>query len=350
MAVAKKHKVTVFHIVSDSNSEKKLEITHKVNKGLHTYIAYVKSTNNPFAKAYYFWLAFRELLQKESQFDMVHLNTLYPFGIFCLYLKWFKKLPFIISEHWTGYVTFSKFTFFRKRLTKLILKNSERFCPVSSDLRNNVFTKFKVAVASTIVPNVVDTNSFTPVHQASHQFTILHISNMKDSHKNVSGILRTIQEFAKLEKNFTFILMGENSHRYQEKATELGIENHIEFMNHMPHSEVPKIMNKANVFMLFSNYENLPCVILESFSCGVPVITTDVGGIKEFFPENFGKLIGVRDEQQLLDAIIHYRKQHMTQAQKSKMHEYVKENFSLEKVCDAFDNIYQEILQNNHTQ
>ena len=35
---------------------------------------------------------------------MVHLNSLYPFGIFALHQKWFKKKPFIVSEHWTGYL------------------------------------------------------------------------------------------------------------------------------------------------------------------------------------------------------------------------------------------------------
>ena len=58
----------------------------------------------------------------------------------------------------------------------------------------------------------------------------------------------------------------------------------IEFINHIPQQELVSHLQSASIFVLFSNYENLPCVILEAFSCGVSVIATKVGGIQEFFP------------------------------------------------------------------
>ncbi len=102
-------------------------------------------------------------------------------------------------------------------------------------------------------------------------------------------------------------------------------------------------MQSADVFALFSNYENLPCVILESFSCGLPVISTDVGGISEFFPKNFGKLITKQDSEKLLESILHFYKKEK-KYDVSKMHQYVIDNFSTEVVGKAFLTCYNKAI------
>jgi glycosyltransferase involved in cell wall biosynthesis len=346
MAVSKKHKITVFHIVSDSNCKKNIEIISLDKEGVQTYIAYIKQTNNRLLKAYYFMLAFFKLLGKESNFDLVHLNEFYPFGVFSLYLKWFKRIPFVISEHWTGYITQEKIPWTQRKLSKLILKHASIICPVSEDLQKNIFKKIGVKIPCKVVPNVVNTEIFFPTNTKNQVFTILHISNMKDDHKNVSGILKSVQLFSEKYSNFKLILLGENSISYKKKAKELNLEANIEFINHIPHEEVPKILQKSDVFLLFSNYENLPCVILESFSSGIPVISTNVGGISEFFPKGFGKLIDVNNQKELLESLLYYQKYKTTQKQKEIMHKYVQEHFSETHICHLFNTVYQNVLSN----
>lgn len=344
VAVAKKYKVTVFHIVSNPNSKKKLEIISELKNGVQSHIAYINASKNPFLKIYLFLIAFLKLLKKESEFDVVHLNELYPFGIFSLYLKWIQKIPFVITEHSTSYLTNSRFPFFQRQITRLVLKNSARFCPVSYNLGKTIFQKFNIHVPYTIVPNVVNTDLFYPKFETLECFTMLHISSMKNEHKNISGLLKTVSEFSKNYANFKLILLGESSAKYKKEAADLGLTSKIEFMNHIPHEEVPNLINKASIFLLFSNFENLPCVILESFSCGIPVISTDVGGIKEFFPSDFGKLIQPKDTTQLLNALLVFKDISFSNEKKIKMHEFVKNTCGEEQVSRLFDEVYQNAL------
>ena len=102
-AVAMKHKVTVLHIITDENLAIKKEIEFAKINNIETYIGYVKKTKNPFLKWKRFISIFIELSSKISDFDVIHVNTLFPFGLFALYLKLTKNSPYIISEHWTGY-------------------------------------------------------------------------------------------------------------------------------------------------------------------------------------------------------------------------------------------------------
>ncbi|MCB4234228.1 glycosyltransferase family 4 protein [Kaistella anthropi] len=55
--------------------------------------------------------------------------------------------------------------------------------------------------------------------------------------------------------------------------------------------EVSEKMRASDCFVLFSDYENFPCVLLESLSTGTPVIATKVGGIPEVVNEKNGILI-----------------------------------------------------------
>jgi glycosyltransferase involved in cell wall biosynthesis len=137
-------------------------------------------------------------------------------------------------------------------------------------------------------------------------------------------------------------LIGENSKKYIDLAKTLEIEHKITFIEHIPHNEVVKHLQKADVLVLFSNYENLPCVILESFSCGTPVISTNVGGISEFFPKEFGFLITPKDENQLLEQLKKlYNKPIL---KKEEMHDYAVINFDKKNIAITFSNLYQKIV------
>lgn len=347
ISVARMHKVTVFHMVSNPKSEKNIEIITEQNNGVTSHIAYVRAARNPVTKIYLFLVAFHRLLQKESQFDLVHLNQIYPYGFFSLYLKWCKGIPFVITDHWTGYLTTAKFPVLKRKMIRRILKNAAHFCPVTLNLGKTIMTKFKIQIPYTIVPNVVNTDRFFPTFQKPEIYTLLHISSMKEAHKNISGILKTVADYSKKDENFRLILLGEASDSYRKEAENLGISDKIEFINHVPHEEVPKLINKASVFLLFSHFENLPCVILESFSCGIPVISTDVGGINEFFPKDFGRLIDVNNSQQLLKAIEDFKTMDFSEAKKREMHDFVKNTCSEEQICRCFDEVYHKVLKNN---
>ena len=341
--VSAMHTVSVLHIISKPRISK-TEIEVEKDNDLHTYIAYIKPSKNPFLKLYRFWFAYQALLKEIGGFDIVHLNKLYPFGLLALHLKKIKKLPYIISEHWTGYHLKEKksLPWLEQILSKKITANASFVCPVSSDLKNSML-KSGLRGNYQIIPNVVNTTLFKPTLKTSKVFTITHISSLLDKHKNISGMLRVAKQLEDCIDSFQWNFIGGTEGQFKNLIKNLDFKkNQVCFIDHIDHKKVPGFLNASDVFILFSNYENLPCVILEAFSCGVSVIATKVGGIQEFFPNEFGFLIDKKNEQQLLDKIMNLYKE--PKNQQPIMHQYAIDNFSSEKICDSFTKLYREAL------
>ena len=64
-------------------------------------------------------------------------------------------------------------------------------------------------------------------------------------------------------------------------------------------------MPHADFFVLFSNYENAPVVISEALAVGLPIVSSNVGGISEMINEEIGFLIDRKDEKALKEKILY---------------------------------------------
>jgi glycosyltransferase involved in cell wall biosynthesis len=344
-AVSLQHLVSVIHIVSTKNTSI-LGVEKQKSKQLTTFIGYVKFTNNPLLKFLRFIRLFYKIKKEINDYDVIHLNILYPFGIIALLQNVLKNKPYIISEHWTGYHVpkVNTISFIEKYLSKIIAKKATYICPVSNHLAK-AMQSFGLNGTYKPVPNVVDTSQFTPVKKNTNQFKIVHISSLKDAHKNITGMLHAAKLIEGDIPNFIWTFIGGNDNEYKNTIQELNFSSaKIQFVEHLEHSEMTPLLQQAHLFVLFSNYENLPCVILESFSSGVPVISTNVGGIEEYFPKEFGAFVTKNNSNELAEKIISFYK---TPIQKQEeMHNYAIHNFSKERIAEQFSDIYKETLNN----
>ena len=338
-AVSLKHRVSVLHIISDKNCDQKIKIVTQQINNVETHIAYLKPTKNKIVKVYKFWKAYKLLIKKIDPIDLVHLNEIYPFGIFALHLKAKKKIPYVISEHWSGYKTsmIYKINIIQKTITKKITKESTFILPISKDLGKSMKKQgFKGNYEH--VPNVVDTYKFIPTNNKEEVFTIVHISNMIDEYKNISGIIRVVKKLESKIDLFKIKLIGAKPKNLILKIEKEGLSSKVEFIDYLPQEEMIVHLQKAHLLLMFSNQENLPCTILEAFSCGIPVISTNVGGIPEYFPKEFGFLVNPNDEEVLLEKILHLYRNPIDL--KEKMHQYAVNNFSRHKISELFSSIY----------
>jgi len=342
-AVSLQHKVSVVHIISDKSiSKSKIELNTLNN--VHTYIGYLKHTSNPFLKLLRYFNTYKRLLTQIGDFDLIHLNVLFPFGLLALHQKITKKKPFIISEHWTGYLKSQnhKISAFQKVLLKIITKNAAFVCPVSNNLKNSMLN-FGLKGNYNPIPNVVDTDLFCPKTTDTPIFTIIHVSNMNDEHKNISDMLRVARELEDKIPDFVWNFIGGESDQFSQLIDQLNFKRKsINFINHISQKELATYFQNSDLFVLFSNYENLPCVILESFSSGLPVIATNVGGISEYFPRDFGSLITKNNTEQLLEKIVNVYNNPIKD--KIKMQLYAENNFSKVEIATSFTELYHSAL------
>jgi len=81
------------------------------------------------------------------------------------------------------------------------------------------------------------------------------------------------------------VIVGGKSGSYFQKifnlVQDLGINNDVRFLGHIPSADVPYIYNLADLFLFPTNYENWGIVLLEAMSCGLPVITSNIADIDE---------------------------------------------------------------------
>lgn len=259
---------------------------------------------------------FRKLLKnyfsEAGRPSMVHVHVPYPAGRLAVWLKRRYRIPYIVTEHWTIYqpanpLPYSRLPLRMRMLIYSVLKEAERFLPVSTDLGKQV-ARLVGEVPQQVVRNVVDTGFFK--YKADREmekrdlFRFIHVSGMNEQ-KNPEGLLRGFAAACKLDPGMELRMVGNRDQSLKKLAKELGLTDRVvHFEGEIAYAEVGKMMQEADALVLFSQVENAPCVISEALCCGLPVIATDTGGIPEMLDDQNGILIKPGDENALKNALL----------------------------------------------
>lgn len=287
-------------------------------------------------------------IQKEQgKIDVIHANITFSVSIIAWLLNLQYGIPYVISEHWTGFITgvVKKKNVLHTLAARLAVAKASALLPVTQQLGENMKRNGFVNTMY-VIPNVVDTTLFFPGNNASRQKKhILHVSNLRDQHKNISGILRVIKKLSLQRDDFILTIIGSLGLAYTQRLIlQMNIpQGMIRLMGFMSNAEVSIYMRDADFFVLFSNYENQPCVILEALACGIPVISTRTGSIPEVINQKNGILVDEGNEVQLFDAIV-YMLDHHTEYEKKSLYSYATEHFSYEKVSEKLKQIYTTVV------
>lgn len=294
-------------------------------------------------------LGYKKLVEEKGKPDLIHLNILIRAGLIAWYLRLREGLKYVYTENWTGFLPsnplFNPYTF-QHAIYKFIANRSKVLMPVTENLKNALIGH-GIKGNYRIVGNVVDTDLFKPAHEEreDNKFIFIHISHAVDDHKNVSGILRATEKLKSIRTDFELHIISDGKQdphiTYAEK---LGLyNNQVFFTGTQSTSRVAEKLAKSDCLVLFSNYENLPCVIPEAMACGVPVISTNVGGIAEHITEEYGILVKPRNENELVMAMKKIM-EHSNNYSSQKLRSYAVKHFSYEMIGKDFYSAYKAAL------
>ena len=222
--------------------------------------------------------------------QLMHVHVAMKAGLVALWAfnKW--QIPFIVSEHWTGYLSEADICIddfssrYLKKLRQILVKAS--IVTVVSDHLGKAIQDHLPFVKYRVVPNVVDTDIFFPIQkQVSDRFKIIHASNM-NYQKNTKDILQALQILKQKEPNFQMQLFGRAEPVIQQLILKLGLQTNIVIKGELPQTELAKAMQQADVLILYSRFETFGCVLIEANACGVPVIVSDIAVFHELVEEN----------------------------------------------------------------
>ena len=116
-------------------------------------------------------------------------------------------------------------------------------------------------------------------------------------------------------------------------------------------SDVPEILNAADVFVLSSDYEGNPLSVMEAMAAGKPMICTAVGGVPELVEDGCGLLVPPRDAQALSKAMSHMLEN--PNARKSmgeKSARRAVERFDLRVMTEAYEDLYRKLVAGDRSQ
>lgn len=272
--------------------------------------------------------------------EIIHAHVIQPAGFFAMWLSFKLKVPFIITEHWTGYLGNNPAYRgkLRKWLTERVVKRAKYISPVSRDLES-AMKAHGLEGNYKVIPNVAHPVFFNePYRQKKRMF--IHISSLDERQKNVTGLLRSFRKLQQELPDITLVMAGDGPDRGKAEAfaRKLNLSN-VSFHGNLEAGELARMLSESLAMVLFSEFENLPCVIIESFACGTPVLTTNVGGISEIVDEQNGILINPQDEPALTDAM----KQLLTSAgfNREQIRRQAFEKFSYEAAGKEYIQLYE---------
>ena len=291
--------------------------------------------------------AIRNYIIKNGKPDLVHLHVPMKAGVLALWMKKNYKISYIVTEHCGIYnhIVEDKYaskSIAFKKYTKKIFERASKFISVSDYLAKGVNRQI-CKKDYVVIPNAVDTDLFYYKEKEASAFRFIHVSNMVPL-KNAEGILRSFKNFIQQNINAELIMVGDIGPQIRDYAQTLSFPaGAIKFLGEIPYTQVAAEMQKADCLLLFSNIENSPCVIGEALCCGLPVITTNVGGIPELTSESNSLLIESKDEDALTQAM-HEMVGGINNYNRKKIAENAISKFSYSVIGKQINTVYEEII------
>lgn len=328
------YKVTFLRLLPDESFIKTLE-----NKEVNYLDVYFKKSKNPFITRLNKKKAVINSLKNLDSVDLIHAHISYPDGwLFRLVKKKLNK-PLVLTEHASYYSPNFKWSLLMKYDISKTLKVADVVLSVSTFLANDIRHKFP-SVKLNIVGNPVDITRFNIKDKQTEAFNFLHVSTL-DKVKNVDGIIEAFIEVNKKKSNTKLTIISDEDHKfYQEKVRLSGVEDSIVFLGPINHTEMNIYYSNADCLVMNSNYESFSIVIVEAWSCGIPIISTPVGVASEL-SSDLGILTDGTNEKLVLSMLEMIDNVELFNSKK--IREYSKQ-FSNENFLLKIEQIYQRFI------
>jgi N-acetyl-alpha-D-glucosaminyl L-malate synthase BshA len=261
------------------------------------------------------------------------------------------KLPVITTLHGTDITLIGKDSSYAA-LTRYALRASDAVTSVSQSLLRD--TKRLLLSGSSlqvrVIPNFVDVRQRDRSPSANGTgdpaVRILHASNFRPL-KRVSWLVQAFacaREKVAYQLRLTLVGNGPDEATVRRQVEQLGIEQHVEFLGQR--SDLNELLQSADIYACSSAQESFGLASLEAMAAGLPVLSTDVGGVSEVVEhKRTGLLSGAADQQAFIENLIALAgdktlRGELGQAGKSR----AQKEFSQSEVVSRYEALYREVI------
>jgi teichuronic acid biosynthesis glycosyltransferase TuaC len=281
---------------------------------------------------------------KEFQADLIISTWLNPFAVFSKYVK--KKLNikyFAIAEGSDVLINSSEFKGW-KFVEKTINGNCDLLIAVSNMMKIQIQQKTDLKNII-IIRNGFDSDLFykngMKVSEENNYFKILHVGGFY-SVKGQDILLKALS-YITIPVKLTLVGTGPEEMKCREFVQNHNLQDKVQFLGQVSHEGVADLLQQNNLFCMPSRSEGLPAAPLEAMACGLPVVGTNVGGMKEIIIPGFnGYLCEPESPKDLADKIIIASKINWD---RNAISSWVKNNFSWNTWAQSIRETYNALPQ-----
>jgi N-acetyl-alpha-D-glucosaminyl L-malate synthase BshA len=259
-------------------------------------------------------------------------------------------IPVITTLHGTDITLVGKDKMYAP-VVAFSINQSDAITAVSENLRDETYRTFKIEKEIAVIYNFVDVerfnrkpiDAFKKVIAPNGERILIHASNFR----KIKRVQDVVQIFYNVQKEIPskLLFVGDGPERAtaEELARQLGICDDIRFVGKQEQME--DILAIGDLFLLTSEYESFGLAALEAMAAGVPVVSTNAGGLGEIMIEgqtgymgNVGD-VATMSEKALLILRDEKRLQHFKDAAAKHAHK-----FDIKNIIPIYENLYNSVL------
>ena len=287
-------------------------------------------------------IGFKEYIKKNGLPDLIHNHSLVYSGFISEYLSDRYKIPFLITEHNSGF-HYGKYNSLLNDISRICNKSS--LClAVSSNLGLLLNKKIKDSPNWKTHHNLVSKKFFQEEikHINTNQFTFIGIGNLIKE-KNFSLLIRSFNNFNKIYPNsfLKIIGIGNEYGKLVNISKKLNILSKVRFLGSLSRKKTIKAISNSHVFVSSSNYETFGIVSAESLSLGKVVISTENSGSYDILNKNVARIVEINNVDEMTNAMIDVYKNY------KKYDPFLIRKYSIKKFSDKIitNNLISNYLQ-----
>jgi phosphatidylinositol glycan class A protein len=239
------------------------------------------------------------------------------------------------------------------KVLKLVLADVSHIICVSNTSKENTVLRAALDPRMvSVIPNAIDAAQFIPaplpaLATATAERLVVIVVSRLTYRKGIDLLLGVLPLVCRTYPFVDFIIGGDGPKR---QALEEVIERHqlhdrVELLGALVHSAVPAVLNRGHIFLNCSLTEAFCIAIVEAASCGLLVVSTNVGGVPEVLPADMIELAdpNVTD---LVRALVRSfpRARLLTETRRWTFHERVRRMYNWDNVASRHEVIYHRVL------
>lgn len=261
-----------------------------------------------------------------------------------------KDIPIITTLHGTDITLIGRDPSYKPVIT-FAINESDAVTAVSNNLKEQTYAYFDVKRDIQVIYNFIDLKNYENANQPcmksiyapNGEFLLTHISNFRPV-KRIDDVVKVFEKVRR-ELPVRLLLGGDGPERtnVENLARKLGVIDDVIFLGKT--RAIERILCLSDIFLLTSESESFGLTALEALASGVPVISSNTGGIPEVNKHGYsGYLSPVGDVEDMAANTIQLLKDRELYSQLSRQAKKQAANFDIHHVLPQYEKLYKQVL------